>query len=71
MAKPTLSVNLETLDRLRNGQTWGTFAKELGVSEGTVSRIRNRISRPGPEFIAAVVTTYPVRMEDVVTVDAA
>jgi len=71
MAKPTLSVNLETLNKLRAGQNWGAFAKEIGISEGTISRIRHGISRPGPEFIAAVVTTYPVRMEDVVTVEAA
>jgi len=71
MAKPTLTVNLETLNRLRDGQPWGAFAKEIGVSEGTISRIRHGLSRPGPEFIAAVVTTYPVRMEDVVTVEAA
>lgn len=71
MAKPTLSVNLETLNRLRAGQNWGEFAKEIGLSEGTISRIRNGKSKPGPEFIAAVVTTYPVRMEDVVTVEDA
>jgi len=71
MAKPTLSVNLETLDKLRAGQTWGAFAKEIGLSEGTISRIRHGLSRPGPEFIAAVVTTHPVRIEDVVTVEAA
>lgn len=71
MAKPTLAVNMETLERLRAGQTWGTFAKELGISEGTISRIRNGKSGPGREFIAAMVTTYPVRMEDVVTVEDA
>ncbi len=71
MAKPTLIVNLETLNRLRDGQLWGEFAKELGISEGTISRIRHGKSTPGPEFIAAVVTTFPVRMEDVVTVVAA
>jgi len=71
MAKPTLTVNLETLDRLRDGQLWGEFAKELGISGGTISRIRHGKSTPGPEFIAAVLTTYPVRMEDIVTVTAA
>jgi transcriptional regulator with XRE-family HTH domain len=71
MAKPTLSVNLETLDRLRDGQLWGSFAKQLGISEGTISRIRHGKSKPGAEFIAAVVTTFPVRMEDVVTVEDA
>lgn len=71
MAKPTLSVNLETLEHLRNGQPWGAFAKEIGIDAGTISRIRHGLSRPGPEFIAAMVTTYPVRMEDVVTVEVA
>lgn len=71
MAKPTLTVNLETLDRLRDGQPWGTFAKQLGISEGTISRIRNGKSGPGREFIAAMVTTFPVRMEEVVTVEDA
>lgn len=71
MAKPTLSVNLETLERLREGQPWGEFAKTLGVDAGTISRIRHGQSKPGPGFIAAVLTTYPVRMEDVVTVESA
>lgn len=71
MGKPTLTVNLDTLDRLRDGQPWGTFAKQLGISEGTISRIRNGKSGPGREFIAAMVTTFPVRMEDVVTVQDA
>lgn len=71
MGKPTLTVNLDTLDRLRDGQPWGAFAKQLGISEGTISRIRNGKSGPGREFIAAMVTTFPVRMEDVVTVQDA
>lgn len=68
MAKPTLSVNLKTLETLRGGQNWGEFAQQIGISEGTISRIRSGKSRPGPEFIAAVVTAHPVRMEDLVTV---
>jgi transcriptional regulator with XRE-family HTH domain len=71
MGKPTLSVNIETLERLRGDQNWGEFANQIGLSEGTISRIRHGKSRPGAEFIAAVVTTYPVRMEDVVTVEDA
>lgn len=71
MAKPTLSVNLETLEKLRNGQPWGVFAKEIGLNEGTISRIRHGQSKPGPAFIAAILTNYPVRMEDVVTVENA
>jgi transcriptional regulator with XRE-family HTH domain len=71
MAKPTLIVNLETLDRLRDGQPWGVFAKQIGIDGSTLSRVRNGKSQPGPEFIASVVTRFPVRMEDLVTVVAA
>lgn len=71
MTKPKLSINLETLERLRDGQSWSTLAKQIGIDASTLSRVRNGKSQPGPEFIAAVVTTYPVRMEDVVTVEAA
>ncbi len=71
MAKPTLCVNLETLDKLRDGQPWGTFAKQLGIDGSTLSRVRNGKSQPGPEFIAAAVTNFPVRIEDLVTVVAA
>ncbi len=71
MAKPTLIVNLDTLERLRDGQPWGTFAKQIGIDGSTLSRVRNGKSQPGPEFIASVVTNFPVRMEDLVTVVAA
>ena len=72
MAKPTLTVNLTTLDKLRNGQPWGVFAKQIGVDGSTLSRLRNGKAQPGPEFIAAVVTNCPVRMDEIVTVkDAA
>ena len=72
MAKPTLTVNLTTLDKLRNGQPWGVFAKQIGVDGSTLSRLRNGKAQPGPEFIAAVVTNCPVRMDEIVAVkDAA
>lgn len=72
MAKPTLTVNLTTLNKLRNGQPWGVFAKQIGVDGSTLSRLRNGKAQPGPEFIAAVVTNCPVRMDEIVTVkDAA
>jgi len=71
MAKPTLVVNLDTLDKLRNGQPWGVFAKQIGIDGSTLSRVRNGKSQPGPEFIAGVVTNFPVRIEDLVTVVAA
>lgn len=65
-----LIINLETLGRLRNGQPWGTFAEQIGVHPGTLSRIRHG-AQPGPAFIASVVTAYPVRMDELVTVVAA
>lgn len=70
MAKPTLTVNLDTLEKLRDNQPWGAFAKQLGIDASTLSRVRHGKAQPGPEFIAAVVTSFPVRMEDVVTVEA-
>lgn len=69
MAK--LVINQETLEQLRNGQTWGAFAEQIGIDQGTLSRIRNGHSQPGPAFIASVVTAYPVRMDELVTVVAA
>lgn len=71
MAQPKLVINLETLDQLRAGQSWSNFADHIGVNKGTLSRIRHGISQPGPEFIAKVVTVYPVRMDEVVSVVAA
>lgn len=66
MAK--LAINHETLERLRNGQPWGAFAEQIGIDGGTLSRVRHGLSQPGPTFIANVVTTFPIRMDDLVTV---
>ena len=63
-----LEINQETLERLRNGQPWGVFAEQLGIDGGTLSRIRNGESQPGPKFIANAVTRFPIRMDDIVTV---
>lgn len=68
MAK--LIINQDTLEKLRNGQPWGTFAEQIGVDGGTLSRIRHGHSQPGPSFIAGIVTNFPVRMDDIVTVAA-
>lgn len=65
-----LTINHDTLDKLRNGQPWGVFAAELGIDAGTLSRIRNGKSRPGDKFLAHAVTRYPVRMDELVTVEA-
>jgi hypothetical protein len=71
MAKPKLAINMDKLEEMRGGQPWGTFAKQLGIDGSTLSRVRHGHSQPGPEFIAAAVTNFPVRMEDLVTVVAA
>jgi len=68
LAKPKLTINLQTLERLRDGQPWGTFAKQIGIDASTLSRVRNGKSQPGGEFIAGIVTNFPVRMEDIVQV---
>lgn len=71
LAKPKLVINMETLERLRAGQPWGVLAKQIGIDGSTLSRVRNGKAQPGPEFIAAVVTNFPIRMEDLVTVEDA
>lgn len=71
MAQPKLVINHETLERLRDGQPWGAFAKEIGIDKGTLSRIRHGDSQPGPQFIAKMLTTYPVRMDEIVDVEDA
>lgn len=65
-----LTINHDTLERLRNEQPWGVFAEQLGIDGGTLSRIRNGESQPGPKFIANAVTRFPVRMDEIVTVIA-
>ncbi|MDQ5860814.1 MAG: helix-turn-helix domain-containing protein [Actinomycetota bacterium] len=67
----TLSVNQDALQRLRGDQTWSAFADQIGIDAGTLSRIRNGESQPGPKFIANVVAAYPVRIQDIITVVAA
>ncbi len=66
-----LSINLKTLERLRDGQPWGAFAEQLGLDAGTLSRIRNGKSRPGDKFLANAVTRFPVRMDELVIVEDA
>ena len=63
-----LIINQDTLERLRNGQPWGAFAEQIGVDGGTLSRVRRGHSQPGPGFIANVVTNFPVRIDELVTV---
>lgn len=63
-----LTINHEALERLRNQQPWGVFAEQLGIDGGTLSRIRNGESQPGPKFIANAVTRFPIRMDELVNV---
>jgi hypothetical protein len=63
-----LTINHEALERLRNEQPWGVFAEQLGIDGGTLSRIRNGESQPGPKFIANAVTRFPIRMDELVHV---
>lgn len=63
-----LKINEDTLERLRAGASWENLAEQIGISGGTLSRIRSGKSQPGPKFIAEVITRFPVRMEDLVTV---
>lgn len=65
-----LTINQETLERLRAEQPWGVFAEQLGIDAGTLSRIRNGKSRPGDKFLANAVTRFPVRMDELVNIDA-
>lgn len=39
------------------------WAKALGVNKSTASRQVNGVSKASPDFIAAVLTRYPIRFE--------
>lgn len=67
MAK--LTINPATLERLRDGQTWGALADQIGIDAGVLSRVRRGEQQPGPKFIANVLTKFPVRMDELVTVE--
>ncbi|HCG01841.1 MAG TPA: hypothetical protein DEV93_15025 [Chloroflexi bacterium] len=71
MAQPKLVINQEKLEELRDGQPWGVFAKLIGIDKGTLSRIRHGESQPGSQFIAKIITQYPVRMDEIVDVESA
>lgn len=67
----TLTIDAERFESLRRDQgldTIKSLAFALGVDKGTASRVLNGKSAPGPTFISAVLTTFPVKFEDVFTV---
>lgn len=68
MAK--LAVNQAALERLKGSQTWAAFAEDIGIDKGTLSRIRHGESQPGPQFIAKIVSAYPVRIDEIIEVAA-
>ena len=39
------------------------WAKALGINKSTASRQVNGVSKASPDFIAAVLTRYPIRFE--------
>lgn len=66
-----LTINQTKLNELRNGQPWAAFAEQIGIDAGTLSRIRNGESQPGPKFIANTLTAFPIRFDDIVNVEDA
>lgn len=67
----TLTIDSERFDQLRREQgldTVKSLALALGVDKGTASRVLTGKSAPGPTFISSVLTTFPVKFEDVFTV---
>jgi len=67
----TLTIDAERFDSLRREQgldTIKSLADALGIDKGTASRVLEGKSAPGPKFISSVLTTFPVKFEDVFTV---
>jgi len=67
----TLVIDTERFQQLRNEQgldTVQSLASALGVDKGTASRVLNGKAAPGPRFISSVLTTFPVKFEDVFTI---
>lgn len=67
----TLSIDAERFQQLRDAQGLDTvqaLATALGVDKGTASRVLNGKAAPGPRFISSVLTTFPVKFEEVFTI---
>jgi transcriptional regulator with XRE-family HTH domain len=64
----TLAINEEGLQSLRDEYKIvndSELAERLQMNKGTVSRVLAGKSAPGPRFIASVLTSFPVKFEDV------
>jgi len=67
----TLSIDAKQFEKLREEtglDTLATLADALGIDKGTASRVISGKSAPGPTFISAVLTRFPVKFEDVFTI---
>ncbi|MGN8024736.1 hypothetical protein [Microbacterium sp. 22242] len=67
----TLCIDVEAFSAARHAQgldTVKSLADALSLDKGTVSRVLNGESAPGPKFISSVLLTFPVKFEDVFSV---
>lgn len=67
----TLTIDTERFQKAREElglDTVRLLADALGVDKGTASRVLTGKSAPGPTFISAVLTTFPVKFEDVFSI---
>jgi DNA-binding XRE family transcriptional regulator len=74
-SKPIIRLRWNEWDRRMNAKdlaTPGARAERLGISRWNVARIEKGQTKPGYEFIAAVLDAFPdVRFEDVFEVSRA
>ncbi len=64
----TLAINADGLASLRGEhglELDKELAERIGVDKGTVSRVLQRRSAPGPTFISSMLSTFPVKFEDI------
>ncbi len=64
----TLAINADGLAALRAEHRLELdkeLAERIDMDRGTVSRVLQRRSAPGPTFISAVLSTFPVKFEDI------
>lgn len=55
----TLTINKEGMEVAQAGRTLQAFAEDIGVDQGTISRVLNGKAAPGPKLIAAMLIRYP------------
>lgn len=56
---PTLAINTENIERLRDGRSVKDFAAYVGVDPATMSRLIAGKAEPGPRVISGFLTAYP------------